>query len=540
MSSSPIHDPIQAGLASGWKVTDGARLEADLALEADVAIVGTGAGGAVAAEILAKAGLSVVLIEEGPLKSSRDFNMRESEAYPQLYHDSAGRKTRDKAITILQGRCVGGSTTVNWTTSFRTPPATLAYWDKQLGLKECSVAALAPWFEAMEQRLSISPWAVPPNENNDLLRRGAAKLGIETGIIRRNVKACADLGYCGMGCPIDAKQSMLVTTIPAALALGARLLTRTRVDKLVFSGGRVSAIECRVMDERGVWPRAPRIRVAARHVVLAAGAIGSPGILLRSQAPDPHQLTGVRTFLHPTVISSALMPGRVGGHAGAPQSVYSDHFLGTHAIDGPMGYKLEVPPLHPLLFGVTLQGHGEPHAALMRQFQNAHVLLALLRDGFHEQSPGGKVRLRKDGSPELDYPISDFVWDGVRRALLSMAEIQFAAGAAAVAPVHELGAQYRSWPEARAAIEKLPLQPLLARVSSAHVMGGCAMGADAKSSVVNAYGMHHQIENLSVFDGSIFPTSLGANPQLSIYGLAARNASRLVERLTGKAVPKPV
>jgi len=532
-----IRDPIQEGLASGWKVTDAARLQSDLALQADVAIIGSGAGGGVTVEILAKAGLAVLIIEEGPLKSSRDFNMREADAYPQLYQESAARKTRDKAITILQGRCVGGSTAVNWTTSFRTPPATLSYWERQFGLKECSSAALAPWFETMEQRLSIAPWTVPPNENNDLLRRGALKLGLHVGAIRRNVRDCWNLGYCGTGCPTNAKQSMLVTTIPSALSLGAMLLTRARVEKLVFSGNRVSAIECRAMDETGVRPREPKIRIAARHVVLAAGAIGSPAILLRSQAPDPNRLIGTRTFLHPTVISAALMPSRVDGHAGAPQSIYSDQFLGSQPIDGPIGYKLEVPPLYPLLFGITLHGHGEKHAALMRQFPHAHVLLALLRDGFHERSEGGTVMLRKDGSALLDYPITEFVWDGVRRALLSMAEIQFAAGARSAGPVHELGEQYASWPEARAAIETLPLKPLLARVVSAHVMGGCAMGAEPKFSVVNAYGMHHQVENLSVFDGSVFPTSLGANPSLSIYGLTARNASRLAEQLSGKPAP---
>ena len=532
-----IRDPIADGIAAGWKLTDGARLVADVALEADVAIVGSGAGGGVAAEILAKAGLSVILVEEGPLKSSRDFKMREAEAYAQLYQESAARKTSDKAITILQGRCVGGSTTVNWTSSFRTPPATLAYWEKNFGLKDCSVAALAPWFEAMERRLSIAPWTVPPNENNDLLRRGADKLGLHSAAIRRNVKGCWDLGYCGMGCPTNAKQSMLVTTIPAALALGARLVSGARVDKLLFSGGRVSGIECQALDERGVWPRAAKIRIRAKHVVLAAGAIGSPAILLRSQAPDPHRRIGMRTFLHPAVLTSALMPQRVEAHAGAPQSIFSDHFLGTAPIDGPIGYKLEAPPLHPLLFGSSLQGYGEPHAALMRRFASTHVLLALLRDGFHGESQGGKVVLRSDGSAELDYPISDFVWDGARRALASMAEIQFAAGAKSVAPVHELGVMHSNWPDARAAIEKLPMKPLLARVASAHVMGGCAMGADPTHAVVNAYGAHHQIENLSVFDGSVFPTSLGANPQLSIYGFSARNSSRLAEQLTGRPAP---
>jgi len=139
-------DPIRIGLAAGWKVIDGSRLERDLALECDVAIVGTGAGGGVTAEVLTAAGLDVVLIEEGPLRSSSDFRMREAEAYPQLYQESAARKTRDKAITILQGRCVGGSTTVNWTSSFRTPAAALAYWRGALCLSDLTEAELAPWF----------------------------------------------------------------------------------------------------------------------------------------------------------------------------------------------------------------------------------------------------------------------------------------------------------------------------------------------------------------------------------------------------------
>src|SRR5213075_353510 len=147
-------------IASGWDVIDASRLARDVTLEADVAIVGTGAGGGTAAEILADAGLRVVLLEEGPLKSSRDFRMLESDAYPQLYQESAARKTKDRAINILQGRCVGGGTTVNWTSSFRTPAATLAHWATEYGLSGFSERDLAPWFERMEQRLNVTPWAI--------------------------------------------------------------------------------------------------------------------------------------------------------------------------------------------------------------------------------------------------------------------------------------------------------------------------------------------------------------------------------------------
>lgn len=536
-TNGPISDPIQAGLASGWQVLDASSLAEDRHFEADVVIVGTGAGGGVTAEILALAGLKVILIEEGPLKSSRDFKMREAQAYPALYQESAARKTKDKSINILQGRAVGGSTTVNWTSSFRTPGRTLNYWQQTFGLKDYSSESLAPWFAMMERRLNIHPWATEPNENNNLLRQGATKLGIPTGVISRNVKGCWNLGYCGMGCPTNAKQSMLITTIPSALSHGAMLVTRARADKLHFKGDAVDSLACVAMDASGLEPTGRKVSLRARHFVLSGGAINSPALLMRSGAPDPHRLLGKRTFLHPTVISAALHDHKVEGFSGAPQSVYSDHFLETQSIDGPIGYKLEAPPLHPLLFASTMNGFGARHSAVMKQFAQTHALLALLRDGFNEHSVGGTVQLRDDGSPVLDYPITDFLWNGVKRALLSMAEIQFAAGARTVYPVHEMAEGYSNWKAAKQAIETLPYKPLLTRVVSAHVMGGCGMSDDEKLGVVSSNGRYHGITNLSVHDGSLFPTSIGANPQLSIYGTTARLASGLAEQLSGKPAP---
>ncbi len=529
-----LPDPVADGVAGGWKVVDASRLERDITLEADVVIVGTGAGGGTAAEILTAAGLSVLMVEEGPLKTARDFRMRESEAYPQLYQESAARKTRDKAITILQGRCVGGGTTVNWTSSFRTPPTTLAYWQREFGLAEFTTEAMAPWFARMEERLSIAPWAAPPNANNATLARGAARLGIMAPTIRRNVKGCADLGYCGMGCPLDAKQSMLVTTVPAALARGATLVTRARAERFALTGDRVTAVEAVAMDATGVRPTARRLTLRARVFLAAAGAIGTPALLLRSRAPDPQGLVGKRTFLHPTLVSAARMPERIDGFAGAPQSIYSDHFLDSTPVDGPMGYKLETPPLHPILTAITLPDDGEGHARWMRDFRNMQVVLALMRDGFNPDSPGGTVRLRDDGTPELDYPLTPFVWEGVRRAFLTMAEIQFAAGATMVSPVHATGMAFGSLAQAKAAIAAFDLKPLVTKVVSAHVMGGAPFGPDPRRSVVDVRGRHHHLANLYVVDGSLFPTSIGANPQLSIYAFAARLATGLVTELRAR------
>jgi len=154
-----------------------------------------------------------------------------------------------------------------------------------------------------------------------------------------------------------------------------------------------------------------------------------------------------------------------------------------------------------------------------------------MRDGFNEQSQGGSVELSQDGFPRLDYSITPFVWEGMRRALLTMAEIQFAAGANAVLPIHELAFPAATWPQARAQIAGLPMEIMRCRVVSAHVMGGCAMGDDPRTAVVAGNGQSHVLENLYVFDGSVFPTSLGVNPQLSIYGIVARNAHALAETL---------
>lgn len=500
--------------------------------DVDVAIVGTGAGGGVSAEILSHAGLRVLMVEEGPHWTTADFHMFESESYPNLYQESAGRKTKDKGINILQGRSVGGSTTVNWTTSLRTPSDTLTYWREHFGLSEFTDAMLLPWFETMEARLNIKPWIVPPNGNNDVLQRGAKAIGVPVKSIPRNVKGCWNLGYCGLGCPTGAKQSMLLTTIPSAIRKGAILLARTRAERFVQGPQGITHLECAQMDERGIAPTSNKMTVRAKHFVAAGGAINTPALLLRSGLPDPFSRLGKRTFLHPTVLSAAIMPENVDGFSGAPQSIYCDHYLHEGPVDGKIGYKLEVPPLHPLLMSTTLPGFGAQHAQLMAQMRHANAIIALMRDGFHEQSVGGAVELKADGTPLLDYQITDYVWEGMRRALDVMAQIQFAAGAKTVYPLHENAVQYASLGQARDAISKFPMEILRTRVASAHVMGGCAMGADPKVSVIAGDGTHHQVDNLSVFDGSMFPTSLGANPQLTIYGIVARNATMLAKRLT--------
>jgi choline dehydrogenase-like flavoprotein len=382
----------------------------------------------------------------------------------------------------------------------------------------------------MEARLGVAPWTVAPNANNAALARGADALRVSHAPISRNVRGCWNLGYCGLGCPTNAKQSMLVTTIPAALDRGATLFTRLRALRFVAARDRIATLECAALAANGVDVAPWTVRVRARAFVAAAGAINTPALLLRSALPDPHALVGKRTVLHPTVVSAATMAEPIDAFAGAPQSVYSDQWLDVPP-DGPVGYKLEAPPVHPILAATTLPDFGVAHAARMAELPRWHVLIALLRDGFAAASPGGVVRLRDDGSPLLDYPLDDYLWEGVRRAMTSMAELQFAAGAREVVPVHARGIGYRSFAAARDAIARFDFAPRRTPVVSAHVMGGAPFGSDPATSVVGEAGRHHEIANLYVMDGSLFPTSIGANPQLSIYAIVARLADGLARTL---------
>lgn len=525
-----IPDPIQDGIRSGWKTYNGTQLENELQLQCDVLIIGTGAGGGTAAEIFSEQGLKVIMVEEGPLQSSNDFDMQEKKAYSSIYQEGLTRATADGAFTIMQGRSVGGSTTVNWTSSFRTPEQTLEHWTNEHGLKGFTKDAMAPWFEKMEQRLNIEKWAMKPNANNNIISKGCDALGYDWQVIPRNVKNCWNLGYCGTGCPVNAKQSMLVTTIPAAMNNGAELLYRARAHQLIIEGDQVKGVTGFGLEENGITPKGA-FRIEAKHTVMACGGINGPGLLLRSNAPDPHQRIGKRTFLHPVPGTLADFDERIDGFYGAPQSIYSDQFQWDQGATGP-GFKLEVPPMQPGFVASIGMGHGQMHSQQMQRLRHLNMMIALIRDGFVEESQGGSIFLRDDGLPGIDYPINDYLIASIKKAWKTMAEIQFAAGAKKVRLIHTQQDFVSTMAEINNAIATIDTSNNKMRVGSAHVMGGCAMGEDPKSSVVNSEGKFHHLDGLHILDGSTFPTSIGANPQLSIYGMVARQATHLAKTLT--------
>ncbi|TMA33961.1 MAG: FAD-binding protein [Deltaproteobacteria bacterium] len=206
--------------------------DSDLVLKPDVCIVGSGPGGAMVAARLARAGAKVVVLEEGGYHRKDEFDMQEATAFPLLYQDRGNRATADLSISVLQGRAVGGGTVVNWTTSYRTPDDVLAYWRDHFGLA-LTPSDLRPHFEEVEQRLGIQKVDLEDtNANNRAIYDGCTKMGWQVDTTKRNVRGCLRTGYCGMGCPVDAKQSATLTYLPDAVAAGADVYANCRVSRI--------------------------------------------------------------------------------------------------------------------------------------------------------------------------------------------------------------------------------------------------------------------------------------------------------------------
>jgi choline dehydrogenase-like flavoprotein len=522
---------VRSKAAGAGRILTGRDVTSDTVMECDVVVVGSGAGGSVLAERLTARGLDVVMLEEGGYWTRHSFDGREDHSYPRLYQEMGNRATDDQSVLILQGRNVGGGTTVNWCTCFRTPRRVLERWRDQHGVKGLGEEALIPHWEAIEKRLHIAEWPLDRmNDNNRVLWDGCGKLGYSRGLIRRNVNNCANLGYCGLGCPLDAKMSMLVTLIPDAVERGMTVQANASVRRVLHDGKRATGVEARLLDPETDRPTGTTLTVNARTVAVCGGAINSPALLLRSGL-DGNGNVGKRFFLHPVVIMTAKMADPVVPWTGAPQAAYSHHFIERGP--GKVGFFLEVPPIMPLIAATVFPGFGDPHQALLEELPYTHSAIALCQDGLLPEDVGGTVKLRdpNERRVSIDYPLRPFHFEAFRSACKEMARIQFAAGALEVRSLHSVPVRIRKAADIDRLLDAAPWEAGRVRVATAHQMGGCAMGGDPRTSVVDSTLRYHGLDNLFVVDGSVFPTSLGVNPQETIYGVA-RWASQFVAAAT--------
>jgi choline dehydrogenase-like flavoprotein len=505
------------------KSVQGRELSGEVRLDVDAVVVGTGAGGSIALRELARAGLSAIALEEGSHLEPKDFDQREERMFPRLFQEQGGRATHDLAIRVLMGRGVGGSTVHNTNLCKRTPDPILELWARRYGVHRAGPADMRPRFEQIERELSVLP--IPPeaqNRNNDALRRGIEALGWRGGPLSHNRVGCIGSGFCELGCAYDAKQNALKVVLPQARAAGARVYSDVEATRVTTEGGRVTGVVAVAHDARG-QPCA-EVHVRARVVVLSASAVGSAALAIKSGLRDPFGQQGRGLRLHPSGVVAGTFEDAVEGWRGIPQSYECTEHLSFE--EGSDRRVWIVPAFaHPIGVASMLPGFGAAHMRAMRSFGRYAVLTALVHD-----ETEGRVVVDADGERAvLRYAMSEPDRAQLAKGLVACAKLLFAAGARevtipAVPPVTLARAKDLD------ALDTSFVRPFGVPLTAVHPMGTMRMGDDPRTSVVSSEGEHHHVRGLFVLDGSLFPTSLGGPPQISIYAFALHLARHAVAR----------
>jgi choline dehydrogenase-like flavoprotein len=487
-------------------------------IDADVVVIGSGAGGSVAGALLARAGKRVVILEAGPSSDPATFDQMEADAMGRLYLESALCASDDLGVAMLAGSCVGGGTVVNWCTSLRLDGAVAAQWREASGGVDFD-SSLAPQYDAVERHIAVQQSAIH-NENNAALLRGCRAAGVHASVTPCNRAECGDgCGYCGFGCAYGKKQSTAATYLLDAVDAGASVIAHAKVERILITDGKARGVEASVAGAEGAAHR--MLRVNAPVVVLAAGSLRSPGILARSGVTSPH--LGRHLRLHPTTAAFGQFDHPVEMWTGPMQSVHSDAFAD---LDNGYGAKLEAVPAHPGLMALALPWRGRaPHAELMQRARFAAGLIVLTRDR-------GSGTISLDGRDDVNYRLRPYDARHMLRALAGLTDIVFAAGATRVMTLHtEPLVLERAQADAagrRRFGEAIASQGAGANrlgVFSAHQMGTCRMHRDPRKGVVDERGAVHGLGGVHVADASIFPLASGVNPMLTIMALAHRIAS---------------
>jgi choline dehydrogenase-like flavoprotein len=511
------------GLGARCEVKDGALPEpagplgevepAGEGEECDVVVVGSGAGGAVAAATLAEAGLDVIVLEAGGSYNRDSYPEDPLEAIATLY--------RDGGLTIAEGRppipvpvarTVGGTTVINSGTCFRAPEPVLEAWRDRYGVAWAD--RLDPDFAEAEEFLRVTP--LDPERmgrNGQLAMEGAAAIGASGGPISRNAGSCVQCSSCPYGCRIDAKRGMHVSYMPRAVAAGARLRTGVEARRVVVEDGRVAGVRCAVESEGSSnGSRRPYTVRARRATIVAGGALGTPELLLRSGLGGNR--VGRNLHIHPACWVGARYEEEVRGWEGVMQSYYIDEWESERLL-------LEA-TFTPLPFGgAWLQGSGREHQQAILDFGHISSIGVQLTD-----ESSGRLGMARDGSIRVSYRLTD---EDARRVVFGIAraaEIHFAAGATEVYPNIARAPVLR--PGEVAEFEATRFKPSELRLEAFHPQGTARIAADPREGVCAADGSVNGVEGLYVADASLFPSAVGVNPMMTIIAFAKRVADGLI------------
>jgi choline dehydrogenase-like flavoprotein len=485
-----------------------------LNLSADVVIVGSGAGGGVVAGELAAAGYQVVVIEKGGHYEARDFIGDELKGNQTLYEKAALLTTTDLSMTILAGSTLGGGTTVNWSASLRPPDYVLKEWEGEYGFSGAAGPDYQASLDAVSRRMNISTAESGANAQNAALERGCQALGYEVGVIPRNVQGCEDCGYCGYGCPFGAKQGTLKTYLKDAYQQGAQILVRAQAEKVTQAAGRATGIEGTIQGRDG---QSYPLRIRAKAVVVAAGSLHTPALLLRSGLRNPH--IGANLRLHPVTSVTGEYEQPIRSWQGPPMTRI---YKGGENLDGRgYGYRLETPPVHPGTLGAAFPWQsGQQHRELMQNIEHNAYFIVLVRDYY-----SGRVKLDKTGYPAVEYQVHPYDAAHMMQGVIEGLKIHRAAGARRLYTAH--GRLMQHYVNGAAGFEDFlgqvrgeGFRPNSYALFSAHQMGSCRVGGSASQGALRPTGETYEVGGLFVADASVFPTASGVNPMLTTLGTA--------------------
>lgn len=510
---------LPASTRGSWSL-ETTYLSQPTTLDADVCVIGSGAAGGVVTAQLAAAGLTVVVLEAGPPDQAVDFDQRELIGTQRLYLDRGTTASRDLGVAILAASCLGGGTTVNWQTSLRTPDYVRDEWADRSGVRFFAGGEFTDAFDAVSRRICVGTDESIRNANNAPLERGCTALGLSWQDIARNSRGC-DLdqcGFCVFGCRVGGKQSTANTYLADAQRAGrTTIVARCKADRLRVDRGRVAGVQATVTDSAS--GKTHPLRVNARTVVLAAGALETPAFLLRSGV-ESGQL-GRNLFLHPTTAVAARYEEPIRGWIGAPQTVLCDEYSRRR---GNYGYRFETSPVHPGLIALALPWYGaRQHRGSMQHAAHVAAFVVLTRDRH-----GGRVTVDREGLAVVDYTVGRMERELLQEGIANCARVHWAAGAVEIHTLHTREHIFRRANANRTAdieafCREIATQPVTANrcaVFSAHQMGTARMGADRKSSVCDENGQVYGVPGLFIADTSLFPASSGVNPMLTVMALA--------------------
>ena len=520
--------------------------------ECDVVVVGSGAGGGVAAALLAQAGLRVVVVEKGRFIPPAELPCDEKEAFGAMYEKGGLLTSDDGAIGILAGATLGGGTTVNWACCLAPPARLREEWASRHGLPRLAPgsAEFDASLAAVLARIGATDEGVVHNAANRALIDGCEALGWGVRTAPQNLRrtGAEEAGWTCFGDREVNKQGGLATYLADAAAAGATFVDEARVQRLTFDEGgdggyfgplRATGVVATTAEGGTLTLR------ASRCVVVAAGALHSPCLLLRSGLRRGG--VGKRLRLHPVTGVEATYDKEVAVWGGAPMTTVSEVDAAGPRGDG-YGARLEVPSIHPGLMAAAIAWRsGAAFKAAMSRVRRTAATIVLQRDG----GDGGRVTLGEDGfGPSVRYSIRADDEASMVRSVESAARAAVAAGALEVATLQSGVPPLAVPPPLRGVAapgKNAPLEAWLARVRaaglppngaalfSAHQMGTCRMGSDPATAVVDEEGECWEADGLYVCDASLFPTASGANPMVTCLALAHLVASRLAARLTRDA-----